>query len=203
MFGGDWQVPMLATLGPEEDAGDRLLIAEALSRGNSKTEGFKSRVVPVPDSVVRLFRSETAAKLSKVQMEEIQAFDEALRNAVALLAARGDWESVGKTQYAISRPTRERFDRAADRLFFRYLWERLEADSGGQEAAENAGRNFRRELFDIAKAELTAALPGIPCATIQLPRAEARAWRAFRTRVWKLDPQLYQNEKQEDVDAES
>ena len=113
MFGGDWQVPVLATPGPEENAGDILLIAEALSRGNSKTEGFKSRIVPVPARVKRIFQSPTAATLSKLQMEEIKAFDEALRNAIALLSARGDWDSVGKPQYAVSTPMRTRFDRTA------------------------------------------------------------------------------------------
>ena len=205
MFGGDWRVPVLATHGPNENAGDTLLVAEALSRGNSKTEGFKSRIVPVPDGVVRLFQSRTAAKLSAEQMEEIKAFDEALRNAVALLAARGDRGRLGKAQYAFSRPTRKRFDRTADRMFFLHLWKRLAAEnSGDPEAADKASHNFRRVLFDAAKAELTAALPGIPCAAIQRPKAEARAWRAFHARVRKLNTQLYPSVRiQEDVDAEA
>lgn len=203
MFDGDWRVPILARLGPEEEnkAGGRLLIAEALSRGNSKTEGFKSRVVPVPDGAVRLFQSETAAKLSEVQMKEIEAFDAALRNAIALLAARGDRNNVSKAQYVISGPARKRFDRTADMLFFPYLWRRIEAH---QSAADKAGRDFRRALFDAAKAELATALPGIPCATIQRPRAEARAWRVFHARVGKLDSHLYQNVgRKEDADAQS
>ena len=204
MFGGEWQVPQLAGLGPGEQAGNSLLIAEALSRGNSKTEGFKSRVIPVPDSAVRLFQSETAATLSKTQMAEVRAFDEALRNAVAVLAARGDWDHVGKAQYAVSGPTRTRFDRSADVLFFPHLWKRLEAEnSGSPQAVDRAGHDFRRALFQAAEAELTAALPGIPCAAIQRPKAEARARRAFRARVRKLDAQLFQNEQQEDTDAES
>ena len=205
MFSGDWQVPMLATRAPNENAGDTLLVAEALSRGNSKTEGFKSRVVPVPDGAVRLFQSRTAAKLSAEQMEEIKAFDEALRNALALLAARGDREGMGKTQYAFSRPSRSRFDRMADRLFFPHLWKRLAAEnSGDPEATDKASHNFRGVLFDAAKAELTAALPGIPCAAIQRPKAEARAWSAFHARVRKLDAQLYPSVRiQEDADAEA
>lgn len=205
MLVGDWQVPLLAELGPKEKAaaGDMLLVAEALSRGNNKTEGFKSRVVPVPNNVVRLFQSQNAATLTKRQMDEIKAFDEALRNAIALVAGRGDWDNVGKSQYAVSRPARERFDRTVDTLFFSHLWKRLAAESSDDpQAADTAGHTFRRALFDAAKAELTTALPGIPCAAIQRPKAEARAWRAFRFRVGKLDPQFYQHvEPQEDVDA--
>lgn len=195
MFVGDWQVPLLAEIGSKEKtaAGDMLLIAEALSRGNSKTEGFKSRVVPVPNNVVRLFRSQNVATLLKKQMVEIKAFDEALRNAIALVAGSGDWDNVGKSQYVVSRPARERFDRTVDTLFFSHLWKRLAAESSDDaQAADTAGHTFRRALFDAAKAELTTALPGIPCAAIQRPKAEARAWRAFHFRVGSLDPQLYQ-----------
>ena len=203
MFGGDWKVPVLAELGPNEPASNRLLVAEALARGNSKTEGFKSRVVPVPDGVVRLFQSPTVAKLSDVQMHEIKSFDEALRNALALYAARGERESVGKSQYALSRSARDRFDRTADNVFFPHLWIRLAAENSGNTNQDDlAGHDFRRVLFDAATAELAASLPGIPCAAIQRPRAEARAWRAFHSRVRKLDAQLYSSPSiQEDVDA--
>ena len=203
LFGGDWEIPLLVKLGGNETAADSVLVAEALSRGNSKTKGFKSRVVPVPDSAVRLFLSEAAGRLSRLQLDEIKAFDEALRNAIALLGARGEWEQVGKGQYATSRPARERFDRAADRLFFLHLWRRLEAESSGDaDAPEKTGGEFRRSLLDAASAELEAAMAAVPCATIQRPKAEARARRAFRSRVWKLDAQIQRTEKQEDIDAE-
>ena len=39
LFSGDWQPPLLAQLGADETI-DMLLIAEGISRGNSKTEGF-------------------------------------------------------------------------------------------------------------------------------------------------------------------
>ncbi len=203
LFGGDWRTPLLAQPGSNENATDCALVAEALSRGNSKTEGFKSRVVPVPDRAVRLFRSKTAGDLSKRQLDEIKAFDEALRNALALLAGRGDRDNVTKGQYASSRPARERFDRAADRLFFPHLWRRLVAeDSGDGDAQQTTGRAFRLALLDAANSELEASMSSVPCVAIQRPRAEARARRAFRSRVWKLDPQLQQTENREDTDGE-
>lgn len=186
MFAADWRMPALATPGPDETAGEWLLVAEALSRGKSKTNGFNSRVVPVPEGVVRLFQSATAAKLSARQMAEIKALDEALRDALALLAARGDRQNIGARQYALARPARERFDRTADGLFFPHLWARLAAqDSDRPNAVEESTREFRRVLFDAASAELAAALPGVPCAEIQRPRAEARARHAFRGRMRK------------------
>lgn len=203
LFGGEWQIPLLAQLGLSEDVTNCVLVAEALARGNSKTVGFKSRVVPVPNRAVRLFRSAVAGKLSKLQLDEIKAFDEALRNAIALLAGRGDWDQVGRGQYATSISARERFDHAADTLFFPHLWRRFVAEeSGDTNVQEAAGREFRLALLEAAESELKTSMSSIPCASIQRPRAEARARRAFRSRVWKLDPQLQQTQKQEDIDGE-
>ena len=191
LFGGSWEVPTLAKLGSTERAGDHLLIAEALSRGNCKTEGFKTRIIPVPDSAVRFFQSPTVADYSRDQVREIKAFDEALRNAISLVAAGGDQEQKKKRHNAVARSTRKQFDRAADSLFFFHLWNRLEAqNSDSPEAVEQATGEFRRLLLNAAQAELEAALPGIPCPSAQRPRAEARSWRAFFARVNKLDPQL-------------
>ena len=192
MFGGAWHIPALATLGSDERAGERLLVAEALSRGQSKTEGFKSRVVPVPNGVVRLLNSRSAATLAAEQMVEINAFDEALRHGLVLMAARGDSAIIGARQYGFATTARDRFDRTADRLFFPHLWARLAAQNSDRpNAVEESAHEFRRALFDAASAELAAALPGVPCAQIHRPRAEARAWRAFDGRVKKLDASLF------------
>ena len=74
LFSGEWEVPQLASA-VSSDSDDMLLVAEALSRGNSKTEGFKSRVINVPGNVLSIFSSDTASSLSKAQIAEIRAFD--------------------------------------------------------------------------------------------------------------------------------
>ena len=117
MFSGDWRRPLLAQPGSGE-TGAMLLIAEAFARGNSKTEGFKSRIVPAPGKVVPIFSSETAATLSQAQIVEIKRFDQALRYALALVAARGERNGRPKTHYAFADPASKQFNRAADRLFF-------------------------------------------------------------------------------------
>ena len=198
MFSGEWAIPLLAQHGGDE-TGDMLLVAEALSRGNSKTEGFKSRVVQVPGKVVRFFSTETAASLSKAQLVEITGFDAALRYAIALAAAGGDRDGVKRDHFKRAAPASKRFDRTADRLFFPSLWRRVEARAlTDPDAEETAKIQFLKDLFEAATAELESALPAIPCPTIQRPRAEARAWRAFRSRVRKEHPVLFQKE---DVDV--
>lgn len=178
LFSGSWHRPLLAQPGPDE--GDLLLVAEAFSRGNSKTEGFKSRIVPVPGAVRRLLAPADAGHLAKEQMDEISVFDAALRNGLALVASGGDREKLGKDHYARSGSARNRFDRAADAEFFPALWRRLAASP---EDRPNVSANFIKFLFDTAEVIFDAELPFIRCPSILRPRAEARARQAFRSTV--------------------
>ena len=179
LFSGDWARPLLARPADGETRG-MLLVAEAFSRGNTKTEGFKSRTVPVPGKVLPFFSCESMATLAKAQLAEIEGFDTALRDALALMAAGGDREKkFTKTHYGHARPARKGFDRAADRLFFPSLWKRVAALSQGDEAMSDAKRAFLSDLMDAAKKELAAALRGIPCPSVHRPRAETRARQAF------------------------
>ena len=194
MFSGDWAVPPLARFASDETK-DMLLVVEALSRGNSKTEGFKSRIVPVPGRVVSFLSSDTLATFSKVQMDEIKGCDTALRDALVLVAAGGDRDRVKKEHYKRTVVARRRFDHAADRLFFPSLWNRVAADASGNADEETAAKvEFLSALRNAAIAELKSALPAIPCPTIQRPRAEARAWRTFHRKVRKEYPVLFQKE---------
>ena len=182
LFSGDWERPLLAR--PEKgEVSDMLLVAEALSRGNSKTEGFKSRTVMVPGKVLPLLSSETPAKLAKAQMEEVSAFDAALRKALAIAAASGDRNSIDKDHYAYAGAARKQFKRYADRLFFPSLWGRLAVAGSSPDSEFRAKRGFLEDLRKLADAELEAALPGMPCAAISRPRAEARARSAFAAKL--------------------
>ena len=196
LFSGDWKKPLLARPANHE-TDDMLLVAEAFSRGNSKTWGFKSRIVPVPGHVIPLFSSETPAMLAKAQMEEIKGFDMALGYALALTAASGG--DIEKKHYAHAVPARRRFDHSADRLFFRSLWRRVGVHAERDDAIFQARRAFLAELMSAAEVEMNAALPAMPCPKILRPRAEARARRAFRNRVWKLHPELFDRERTDDA----
>lgn len=204
-FSTEWRLPPLAIPGPGD--GDCLLVAEALSRGNSKTDGLKSRIIPIPGSVRGLFSSPTAGTLAKDQIEEIKVFDEGLRNALALISARGDIEELAadrkrkkKKHYPKASEACTRFERAADALFFPALWDRLtSATADGPIGQPTARHRFIKDLFEAAKAELKASLPSILCASIHRPKAEARAIRAFHGRIRRGDengPFLFLYEKE-------
>ena len=194
LFSGDWNRPFLACPADGE-TGDMLLVAEAFARGNSKTGGFKSRVIPVPGNVVALFSSDTVGTLAKGQIEEIAEFAASLRYALALMAAGGVRDSIGAKHYSYASPARRRFEQAADRLFFPSLWRRAGVATESDDAVFEAKRAFLGDLRKAAETELNAALPTMPCPAVLRPRAEARAGRAFRNRLWKPYPELFDREQ--------
>ena len=198
LFSGDWNLPLLARPGSDEQ-GDMLLVAEAFARGNSKTEGFKSRVVPVPETVIPAFATSTPGLLAEEQVKEIGKFDKSLGIGLALLAAGGDWENIKKDHFERTKPARRRFDIAADGLFFRNLWRRVMASAASSEDRENARLAFLRALWRAAEAEFDASSPSVPCASAFRPRAEVRARRAVRRRIWKEFPELFAAESSNEV----
>ena len=184
MLSGTWEKPLLATLGPGEGnkTANWVLIAQAFARGNSKTGGFKERIIPLTGRTAKglAHRHKELHDLAKQQTEEIKKIDVVLRNALALAAAGGDQSKIAEKHYVRSRLTRQRLNAEADRLFFPALWARFEAETAGDLAGlERSRREFVEELVTAAKALLAEAMGDIPCSSIHRPRAEARARRRF------------------------
>ena len=155
-----------------------LIVAEAIGRGNSKTDGFKSRIVPVPKAMIALgLRGRRPVEVAAELMQDIAAIDQALRNGLALVAAGGNRDKVGKEQYARAKPARDALARWVDAAFFDELWARAILTSA--EDLRQARLAFLNRLFTTARAEFAAALPAVPCASLMRPRAETRG----RTRL--------------------
>ncbi|RWR45274.1 CRISPR-associated protein Cse1 [Sinirhodobacter ferrireducens] len=173
----EWAPPPLTVLHASEATEPMLLVAEAFARGNSKTDGFKSRIVPVPVAMVsKLFGAEPVAVAEEL-LEEIASVDLALRNGLALVAAGGDRDKVAKPHYARSQPARALLRRRADELFFPQLWARMAVTT--DDGFAPLRRDFLETLSRIARDEFARALPAIPCATLMRPRAEARGRQAL------------------------
>ena len=103
-YSGKWQMPELAKEAARERETAMVLVAEAFARGNSKTDGFKSRVIPVPKAVRKEMFGTKAIDLSYEQIKTIDQLDKALRYGLALIAAEGDREKLGKAEYARTTP---------------------------------------------------------------------------------------------------
>lgn len=194
LYGGDWKVPDLATPAGDENRIDMALVAEAFARGNSKTDGFKSRVIPVPKKVIKSMLGPEPIAFSREQVETIESVDRALRDGLALIAAEGDHARRGKAEYARSQPARDQFARIADAAFFPALWERL--GHATKEARNAAHTRFTRHLTEAARAEFERAAPAIPCAAIMRPRAMTRGRAAFEAGIRKIFAELGIEEKE-------
>ena len=201
---GDWERPILARPASfESDSDEQVLIAEALARGNSKTEGFKSRLVPIGGRISRMFslkeQREKLHAIAQSQAADIGHFKKAISVALALIAARGDSEKLKKEHYAFATEAQSQIDREADNIFFPHLWARFEAEDHGNEAIAQKRQGFAVALYPKARVIFEAALPSVPCASIFRPRAEARARRAFRGAIWKHFPELFTKQEIEET----
>lgn len=174
---GNWEIPAAAQVQKKDDKGTMSLLAEALSRGNSKTDGLKSRLVPMPERSRGLFRTnrQLITDIAATQMQEIEATDKVLREAVALYAAGGEREKVGRDERRRAHEARMRLDAVADSVFFEHLWTRVEAAADDPQIQADATAAFKAVLATTARRELERAFSAIPCQTIRRPVARARA----------------------------
>jgi len=202
LFSGDWIRPVLAELADIDARGETLaVVAAALSRGNSKTEGYKSRIVPLSGRVSLALGPRRAElhELAQAQVETIAGFDKALRDALALAAAGGEREKVNKDIYKHSQQARAHLDRYADEIFFRHLWARFEAQEAGTEALRAEEDAFAAKLWQRTEAIFKQALPAMPCASLFRPRAEARARDLLRRLVRSRHPELFERQQREEA----
>jgi CRISPR system Cascade subunit CasA len=193
LYGGEWKVPELATSTADEEAMDMVLAVEAFARGNCKTDGFKSRVIPVPKAVTKSMIGPQAAEFSAEQLKTIDDIDRALRDGLRLIFFDGNKEKLNQASKSMSarnamdkkiQPARDHFSRVADAAFFPTLWEKLACSDDN--ARNEAHNRFTRHLAAAARAEFARAAPAIPCAGIMRPRAMTRGHAAFESGIRKI-----------------
>ena len=196
ILSGNWNMPLLVRPTSFEREGDTLLlVAQALARGKCKTEGFKSSALPIGGKASRALGPRRAElyELAQDQIQTIETFDKALLNALALIAAGGDYGKIkekDKKDYICNAKTH--LNQEVDTIFFDHLWKRFEAQEKGKEALRMEEKRFAEELLKRAQRIFEAARPTIPCASIFRPRAEARAERAFSGRIRDSFPELFE-----------
>jgi CRISPR system Cascade subunit CasA len=186
-----WKKPTLLEPHGSETATDMLIVAEAFARGKdgkTRTDGFRSRVVPVPKAMVSEMFGERPAEVADGILKDIAVIDLALRDGLALVAAGGDREKVAKPHYARAQPAREALRRHADAMFFPELWARMAVthDSGFTPLR----LTFLEALAVHARDEFRIAVPSIPCASLMRPRAEVRGRRALERGLGKAVAKL-------------
>ena len=201
LLSGDWTMPVLARPGRQDQDGNTMaLVVEALSRGNSRTDGFKSRILPLGGQISRVLGAHRKRlhELARQQMGEIDVFSKAIGFGLALVGAGGDRDRVRKEHYSHAGIARNRFDRAVNALFFDHLWRRFEAQELGDVALDAAKGEFVVELFATANEIFEFSLPAVPCAGIFRERARARARSAFFASIRREFPELLSTQDRKD-----
>lgn len=195
LFTGSWSLPLLARPATFEPPGQpMLLVCAALARGNSKTEGFKSRILPLGGRIAHALgpRRQELHELAKRQAETVNTMDKALSGALALAAADGSFERLQRDHYAHARVARDHLQRYADTIFFEHLWKAFDARETDAEAALASELGFAAALWRRTRDLFEKALPAVPCAGLYRPRAEARASRLLPAPVRKAFPELFE-----------
>lgn len=183
---GNWALPLLAKLGDADGVGQPLtLVVQALARGNSRTDGFKSRLIPLEGRVAQKLggRDPALFELAREHAQIVADFSGALKGALALVAAGGERAKRKREHYKFANEAGDQLHRFADTTFFVHLWERL--DASDSETAEKVRLRFVEKLWRRTQAIFNQALPTVPCGSLPRPRAEARGCAALQAMVRK------------------
>lgn len=182
LFGGQYEAPIAQRLDAAE--GERLtLLAQGVTRGQGKTEGYHERRVPISPKVRSLLRSARKDVLAQVAAARIAAIEGTRRllwSALAALfdnGATGDGkasDAVADKAAVFSRP----FEKAEDARFFDDLGAEVEADDAAAQRLQ-----WERELVRRAEAVLAAAFDAGPRSGMQRYRAQSAALARFHASV--------------------
>ena len=167
----------------------------ALARGNSKTGGYKSRLLPISGKTIKSLgpRQKEVHEHAQSLIHIIQTFDKSLADALVLAAADGDGERKSKDHYKYTKKYRYGFDRFADSIFFSYLWLCVDNLDNDLVIAKHTF-GFTTALWEKVQSIFASALDEIPCSNFYRPRAEARASSLFYSRIRKYFPELFTHE---------
>lgn len=185
-----------------------VLIAQGLTRGQGKTEGYHERRVPIAPKTRQLLLTQQRASLSRSASQRVAAIGEVrklLWLALTVLfnngiAGKDSADSVKEKATRYARP----FERAEDARFFDDLNNEIEADDPTRQRLA-----WLLDLVDRAAAVLQLAFETGPRSAIRRYRAQAAALNRFhgalrseKSPLTELAQHYRRTAKQEDVDRE-
>ncbi len=188
MFGGKYQPPVAHNFSQPASGKDLVFIAQGMTRGQGKTEGYHERRVPISPKARSLLVTNQKAPLARLAAQRIVIIGEVrklLWLALAVLFANGksgDSSDGNKTKASkFSAP----FEAAEDARFFDDLNEEIEAvDPDAQRLQWMLG------LVARAEAILKIAFDAGPRNAIQKYRAQSAALARFRGGLRSDNPPL-------------
>lgn len=175
LLGGNYpESARAASLPRPEDGPSPWLVAEVLTRGQGKTDGYHHRLLPIPPAVrSRLSRPAARASLAQLAKSRIDQVANAQRRVLhpALCALlQGAPEDLNMKDHRTA-PWLDALDRQVDGIFFESLWTDADPDLPSGEA----DRRWDTTLQRLAREQLDQAMDSAPIPYALRPRAEARA----------------------------
>lgn len=182
LFGGQYEAPIAQRLDAAE--GERLtLLAQGVTRGQGKTEGYHERRVPISPKVRSLLRSARKDVLAQVAAARIAAIDGTRKLLWSALVALFDNGALGdgKARDAVADKAgvfSQPFEKGEDARFFDDLSAEVEADDTAAQRLQ-----WQRDLVQRAETVLQAAFDAGPRSGVQRYRARSAALARFHAGV--------------------
>lgn len=178
MFGGKYQSPVAQNLTKSANGQGLVFIAQGVTRGQGKTEGYHERRVPIKPKLRSLLLSQQTEPLALAAGQRVKNIADVrslLENALAVLFNKGvrvkkDSPSVGKNSRFFAQP----FEKAEDSRFFDDLNEEIEAINPDAQRLQ-----WQLGLVDRADAILKIAFEAGPRNGVQKYRAQSAALARF------------------------
>lgn len=156
---------------------DLQVLAQGITRGQGKTEGYHERRVPISPKTARFLSSgeiDIPAKLAAARIDAIGELRKLLWGALCVLLRNGDGKEALDPQKDRAGFYAKQFEHAEDARFFDDLAEAIEAEDDERSAVFSS---WLLACFNRAEGTLRRAFPAVPRSGIQRYRAQAAALR--------------------------
>lgn len=178
LFGGKFQASAAFNLTKEASGDILILIAQGITRGQGKTEGYHERRVPISPKARGLMITGKKAQLEQLSKQRIEIIGEVrklLWVALAVLFANGKSGDSSDGNKTKASKFSEPFEIAEDARFFDDLNLELEAEEGTKQRLQ-----WMLGLVSRAEAILKTAFIAGPRNGVQKYRAQSGALARFR-----------------------
>jgi CRISPR system Cascade subunit CasA len=188
MFSGDWHRPPAQHLRVED--GERpVLMANALVRGQGKTEGFHERIVRIPPERTNLLLGgddglEKLDELSKQRIDRVRLVQRKILRPALLVLLQGDPQRLDLRDDR-AEPWVTQHDQEIDSTFFEALWRDVDASEAERHTA------WDRTVLELAERIFEAATRAVPLPSSRRYRVLSAAHAVFHGSARKNLPDLF------------
>ena len=203
LFGSKYRAPPMQILQSDDGEGGLVVLAQGVTRGQGKTEGYHERRIPISKTVRKLLLKKQTDVLAKLAGERVHAIGQVRSVLWTALAALFD-QGADKDKFSDSAKDRasvfvKAFEKAEDAQFFDDLNEEIESDR-----PDKVHLHWLLAMAGRAEAILKSAFSAGPQNSEQRYRARSAALSRFHAglRNSKTLPVLADYFRQSAIDKE-